>query len=76
MEFLEGEELRQLIAHTRNVFLENKLVMMIEVCDGLDYARIATAEAGLTRTGLIMGRLGARRSSSATRAMRCRTSTG
>src|SRR5262245_14074724 len=88
MEFLEGEELRQVIAQKRNVFLEDKLSMMIEVCDGLDYAhkrgivhrdikpgniyvlrdghvklldfgiaRIATAEAGLTRTGLIMGTL-------------------
>ena len=38
MEFLEGEELRQLIAQRRNVPLEDKLAMMIEVCDGLDYA--------------------------------------
>ena len=38
MEFLEGEELRQVIAQKRNVFLEDKLAMMIEVCDGLDYA--------------------------------------
>ena len=88
MEFLEGEELRNLIAQKRNVFLEDKLAMMIEVCDGLDYAhkrgivhrdikpgnifvlrdghvklldfgiaRIATADAGLTRTGLVMGTL-------------------
>ena len=38
MEFLEGEELRQVIAQKRNVFLEDKLSIMIEVCDGLDYA--------------------------------------
>jgi tetratricopeptide (TPR) repeat protein len=88
MEFLEGEELRQVIAQRRNVVLEDKLSMMIEVCDGLDYAhkrgivhrdvkpgniyvlkdghikvldfgiaRIANADAGLTRTGLIMGTL-------------------
>ena len=88
MEFLEGEELRNLIAQRRNVFLEDKLAIMIEVCDGLDYAhkrgivhrdikpgnifvlrdghvklldfgiaRIATADAGLTRTGLVMGTL-------------------
>src|SRR5262245_13475504 len=38
MEFLEGEELRQLIGQRRNVPLEDKLSMMIEVCDGLDYA--------------------------------------
>src|SRR5262245_38026749 len=88
MEFLEGEELRQLISQKRNVLLEDKLAMMIEVCDGLDYAhkrgiihrdikpgniyvlrdghvklldfgiaRIATQDAGLTRTGLIMGTL-------------------
>jgi predicted Ser/Thr protein kinase len=87
MEFLEGEELKQLIGQRRSIFLEDKLSLMIQVCDGLEYAhqkgivhrdikpgnifvlrngrvkildfgiaRIAT-EAGLTRTGLIMGTL-------------------
>ena len=88
MEFLDGEELRQVIAQRRPLGLEEKLAIMIQVCDGLGYAhqhrivhrdikpgnifvlrdgsaklldfgvaRIVTEEAGLTRTGLIMGTL-------------------
>jgi serine/threonine protein kinase len=88
MEFLEGEELKQVIAQRRPLLLEDKLLLMEQVCDGLHYAhqhgivhrdvkpsnifvlrnghvkildfgiaRIASAEAGLTRTGLIMGTL-------------------
>ena len=88
MEFLEGEELKQVIAQRRPLLLEDKLLLMEQVCDGLQYAhqhgivhrdvkpsnifvlrnghvkildfgiaRIAGAEAGLTRTGLIMGTL-------------------
>src|SRR5262245_46851410 len=38
MEFLEGEELRDVISQRRAISLESKLSMMIEVCDGLDYA--------------------------------------
>jgi Protein kinase domain len=88
MEFLEGEELKQVIAQRRPLLLEDKLSLMAQVCDGLHYAhqhgivhrdvkpgnifvlrdghvkildfgiaRIASAEAGLTRTGLIMGTL-------------------
>src|SRR6266540_2041058 len=86
MEFLEGEELKQVIAQRRPLLLEDKLLLMEQVCDGLHYAhqhgivhrdvkpsnifvlrnghvkildfgiaRIASAEAGLTLTGLIMG---------------------
>ena len=86
MEFLEGEELKQVIAQRRHLLLEDKLLIMEQVCDGLHYAhqhgivhrdvkpsnifvlrnghvkildfgiaRIASAEAGLTLTGLIMG---------------------
>ena len=89
MEFLEGEELQaRLIAQRRPLALEDKLSLMVQVCDGLHYAhqngivhrdikpgnifvlrdgqvkildfgiaRIANADAGLTRTGLIMGTL-------------------
>ena len=88
MEYLEGEELKQVIAQRRLLSLEAKLALMVQVCAGLDYAhqkgivhrdikpgnifvlksgavkvldfgiaRIATATAGLTRTGLIMGTL-------------------
>src|SRR5713226_1552275 len=88
MEFLEGEELRRLITHSKPLALEDKLSVMLQVCDGLHYAhqkgvvhrdikpgnifllrngqakildfgiaQIATTEAGLTRTGLIMGTL-------------------
>src|SRR5262245_15766037 len=38
MELLEGQELRQLIAERRALALEDKLSIMIEVCDGLHYA--------------------------------------
>ena len=88
MEFLEGEELRRLITDRTPVTLEDKLAVMLQICDGLHYAhqkgvvhrdikpgnifllrdgqakildfgiaQIATTEAGLTRTGLIMGTL-------------------
>ncbi|HEY3064814.1 MAG TPA: protein kinase [Methylomirabilota bacterium] len=38
MEFLEGEELRQVIGQRRNLGLENKLSLMLQACDGLGYA--------------------------------------
>jgi eukaryotic-like serine/threonine-protein kinase len=38
MEFLEGEELRQLIGQRRNLGLEHKLSLMLQACDGLGYA--------------------------------------
>jgi Protein kinase domain/PEGA domain len=38
MEFLEGEDLRHLIAQRRRLALEDKLALMIQVCDGLHYA--------------------------------------
>ncbi|MGH7320187.1 MAG: protein kinase domain-containing protein, partial [Candidatus Rokuibacteriota bacterium] len=38
MEFLEGEELKHVIAQRKGVFLEDKLSLMIQVCDGLHYA--------------------------------------
>ncbi|MGH7320231.1 MAG: protein kinase domain-containing protein [Candidatus Rokuibacteriota bacterium] len=88
MEFLDGEELKSIIASRKDLSLEEKLALMIQVCDGLHYAhqkgvihrdikpgnifvlrngqakildfgiaRIATAQDGLTRTGLIMGTL-------------------
>jgi hypothetical protein len=38
MELLEGEELRQLIAQRRTPPLEDKLSIMVQVCDGLHYA--------------------------------------
>src|SRR5204863_6654087 len=37
-ELLEGEELRCLIAERRPVDLEDKLSVMMQVCDGLHYA--------------------------------------
>ena len=88
MELLNGEELRRFIAQRRVLALEDKLAIMVQVCDGLHYAhqkgvvhrdikpgnifllhngqvkildfgiaQIADTEAGLTRTGLIMGTL-------------------
>jgi serine/threonine-protein kinase len=88
MEFLEGEELRRLITQRRELAIEDKLSVMIQVCGGLHYAhqngvvhrdikpsnimllhsgqakildfgiaQVANTEAGLTRTGLIMGTL-------------------
>jgi hypothetical protein len=88
MEFLEGEELKRIIAEARSVPLEDKLAWMTQICEGLHFAhqhgvvhrdvkpgnifiqrngqvkildfgiaRIAAAESGLTRTGLIMGTL-------------------
>src|SRR5262245_37294327 len=88
MELLEGDELKQIISQRRQLFLEEKLSLMAQVCDGLGYAhqkgvihrdvkpgniyvlhtgqvkildfgiaRIATADANLTRTGLIIGTL-------------------
>ena len=38
MELLDGEELRQLIAERRDVAIEDKLAVMMQVCDGLHYA--------------------------------------
>jgi predicted Ser/Thr protein kinase len=38
MEFLEGHELKHLIAHGPVMALENKLSIMMQVCDGLHYA--------------------------------------
>ena len=38
MELLEGEELKHLIAERRALALEDKLSIMIQVCDGLHYA--------------------------------------
>src|SRR5262245_1629641 len=88
MELPEGEELKRLISDKRPLALEDKLSIMIQVCEGLDYAhrkgivhrdikpsnifllrngrvkildfgiaRLANAETGLTRAGLIMGSL-------------------
>jgi hypothetical protein len=38
MELLEGEELRQLIARRAPLALEDKLSIMVQICDGLHYA--------------------------------------
>src|SRR5215831_4978587 len=38
MEYLEGEELRHVIAQRREISLEDKLAIMVQVCDGLHYA--------------------------------------
>ncbi len=38
MELLEGEELLQIIAQHRFVHLEEKLAVMLQVCEGLDFA--------------------------------------
>src|SRR5919201_6160269 len=38
MELLDGEELRGLIAHRKPLALEDKLSVMLQVCDGLHYA--------------------------------------
>ncbi len=88
MELLEGEELKRLVAQRKPLPLEDRLAIMVQVCDGLHYAhqrgivhrdvkpgnifvlrsgqvkildfgiaQIANTEAGLTRTGLIMGTL-------------------
>ena len=38
MELLEGEELRQLIASRKNIGLEEKLSLMVQVCKGVEYA--------------------------------------
>jgi hypothetical protein len=38
MEFLDGEELKVLISQRRSVPLEDKLALMVQVCDGLHYA--------------------------------------
>src|SRR5213596_1001354 len=38
MELLEGEELRKLIAQRTLVHLEDKLPLMVQICDGLGYA--------------------------------------
>jgi hypothetical protein len=38
MQFLEGEELRQVIAQRRAMPLEEKIVVMMQVCDGVAYA--------------------------------------
>jgi hypothetical protein len=38
MELLEGDELRQLIARRAITSLEDKLPIMIQICDGLEYA--------------------------------------
>jgi len=88
MELLEGQELRRVIADRTPMALEDKISIMVQVCDGLHYAhkmgvvhrdvkpgnilllrsgqvkildfgiaRLVATEAGLTRTGLIMGTL-------------------
>src|SRR5262249_57790398 len=38
MEYLEGEELKQLITQKRDVPIESKLALMAQICDGLGYA--------------------------------------
>src|SRR3990170_2270890 len=38
MEFLDGEELKLLISQRRALPLEDKLALMVQVCDGLNYA--------------------------------------
>jgi hypothetical protein len=38
MEFLEGEDLKHLIQQRRSLSLEEKLGLMVQVCDGLHYA--------------------------------------
>ena len=38
MEFLDGEDLGQIIAQHRPLSVEDKLALMIQVCDGLSYA--------------------------------------
>src|SRR5713226_2864551 len=38
MEYLEGEELRHVIAQRKALALEDKLAIMAQVCDGLHYA--------------------------------------
>ena len=38
MELLEGDELRQLIARQAIAHLEDKLAIMIQICEGLEYA--------------------------------------
>src|SRR5207249_9216924 len=38
MEYLEGEELRQVIGQRRPLSIEDKLSVMAQVCDGLVYA--------------------------------------
>jgi len=38
MELLEGDELRQLIARRTVTHLEDKLPLMIQICEGLEYA--------------------------------------
>jgi serine/threonine-protein kinase len=38
MEFLEGEELRHLISQRRPMALEDKVALMVQVCDGLHFA--------------------------------------
>src|SRR5262245_14729436 len=40
MEFLEGEELRQSINQRKSMALEDKLSVMLQVCDGLHYAHL------------------------------------
>ena len=38
MEYLEGEELRQVISQRRDLALESKLTLMVQICEGLAYA--------------------------------------
>ena len=38
MEYLEGEELRQVISQRQDLALESKLALMVQICDGLAYA--------------------------------------
>ena len=38
MEYLEGEELKQLITQRRALPIESKLALMVQICDGLAYA--------------------------------------
>jgi tRNA A-37 threonylcarbamoyl transferase component Bud32 len=38
MEYLEGEELKEIITQRRELPLEHKLALMMQICDGLGYA--------------------------------------
>jgi Protein kinase domain len=61
MEFLEGRELRQLIAARQSLLVEDKLAVMIQVCEGLQYAHqngivhrdVKPANIFILRNGLV-----------------------